>query len=106
MSPVGSACSNDAMANTYTQIYIHIVFAVQDCHNLLPKRHLEELYKYITGILHRREQIPLAIGGMPNHVHVFIGLNPKEALADVVRDVKAGSSKFINDQKWVPGQFR
>ena len=94
------------MANTYTQIYIHIVFAVQGRHNLLPKRHLEELYKYITGILHRREQKLLAIGGMPDHIHVFIGLNPKDALSDVVRDLKAGSSKFINDQNWVPGKFR
>ncbi len=94
------------MANTYTQIYIHTVFAVQGWHNLLPKRHLEELYKYITGILQRREQKLLAIGGMPDHVHVFIGLNPKDALSDVVRDVKAGSSRFINEQKWVPGKFR
>ena len=68
------------MANTYTQIYIHIVFAVQRRYNLLPRRHLEELYKYITGILQRREQKLLAIGGMPDHVHVFIGLNPKVAL--------------------------
>ncbi len=78
------------MANTYTQIYIHIVFTVQGRHNLLPKKHLEELYKYITGILQRREQKLLAIGGMPDHVHVFIGLNPsgrsfKEEYLDMLR---------------------
>lgn len=94
------------MANTYTQIYIQIVFAVQGRHSLLPKRHLEELYKYITGIAQRREQKMLAIGGMPDHVHIFIGLNPKVALSDLVRDVKAGSSGFINEQKWVQGRFR
>ncbi len=94
------------MANTYTQIYIHIVFTVQGRHNLLPKKHLEELYKYITGILQRREQKLLAIGGMPDHVHVFIGLNPKVALSDLIRDMKAGSSGFINEQNWVSGRFR
>jgi len=94
------------MANTYTQIYIHVVFAVQGRHHLLPKKHLEELYKYITGIVQRREQKLLAVGGMPDHVHVFFGLNPRIALSDLVRDVKAGSSGFINDRGWVPGQFR
>ena len=94
------------MANTYTQIYIHIVFTVQGRHNLLPKKHLEELYKYITGILQRREQKLLAIGGMPEHVHVFVSLNPKVALSDLIRDMKAGSSGFINEQNWVSGRLR
>ncbi len=94
------------MANTYTQIYIHIVFAVQDRHSLLPKKHLEEGYKYLTGILKNRGQKPLAIGGMPDHVHLFIGMNPNVALSDLVRDVKASSSGFINEKQWVPGKFR
>ena len=81
------------MANTYTQIYIHIVFAVEGRQNLIAPEHNEELQKYITGIVTARKHKLIAINNMPDHLHMLIGLRPDEALSDLVRDVKAGASK-------------
>ena len=94
------------MANTFTQIYIQIVFTVQGKLNLIHETHKEELHKYITGIVSKRNQKLLAINCMPDHVHVFVGMTPDIALSDLVRDIKAGSSKFINDNKWIRSKFR
>jgi REP element-mobilizing transposase RayT len=93
------------MANTYTQIYIHVVFAVQGRQNLIPKEHKEELHKYITGIVQNKGQKLIAINSMPDHAHVFIGMKPNIALSDLVRDIKNNSSGFINEKKWVRGKF-
>jgi len=93
------------MANTYSQIYIHIIFAVQGRQNLIHKSHREELHKYITGIVQKRGQKMLAVFCMPDHAHLFTGMKPSISISDFVRDVKAGSSKFINDSKWVQGKF-
>ena len=93
------------MANTYTQIYIHVVFAVQGRQSLIPKDHKEELFKYITGIVKNRGQKLIAIKGMSNHVHLFVGLKPNLALSDLIQDVKAASSGFVNEKGWVKGRF-
>jgi len=93
------------MANTYTQIYIHIVFAVQGRQNIIPKEHKEEMHKYMTGIIQNKGQKLIAINSMPDHVHGFIGMKPTIALSDLVRDVKNNSSNFINDKKWIRGKF-
>ena len=93
------------MANTYTQIYIHIVFAVQGRQNIIPKEHKEEMHKYMTGIIQNKGQKLIAINSMPDHVHSFIGMKPTIALSDLVRDVKNNSSNFINDKKWIRGKF-
>lgn len=94
------------MANTYLQIYLHIVFAVQDRMNLIPKQHQEELYKYMTGIVTNKKQKLLAVGGMPDHIHIFIGINHGHSLSDLVRDIKANSSRFINEKHWIRGKFQ
>ena len=93
------------MANTYSQIYIQVVFAVQGRQNILRKEHKEELHKYITGIVTHQKQKLLAVHCMPDHAHVLIGLRPSMALADLVEEVKAHSSKFISEKRWVPGRF-
>lgn len=93
------------MANTYSQIYIQIVFAVRGRENLIAKENQEELHKFITGIVSNREQKLLAIFAMPDHVHILIGMKPNITISDLVRDIKAGSSKFINDSKWINGKF-
>ena len=93
------------MANTYSQIYIHIIFAVQGRQNLIPKKHREELHKYITGIVQNRGQKMLAIFCMPDHSHILTGMKPSISVSDLARDIKAGSSKFINENKWMKGKF-
>jgi putative transposase len=93
------------MANTYTQIYVHVVFAVEGRQNLINPEHNEELQKYITGIVSGQKQKMVAINNVPDHVHLPIGLQPDCALSDLVRSIKAGSSKFINEKRWVKGRF-
>jgi len=103
-APLGAECE-DLMANTYSQIYIQTVFAVDGRLSLIRPEFKEELYKYITGIVRNNNHKLIAINGMSDHVHILIGLKPAMALADLVRDIKADSSDFINRKKWVRGKF-
>lgn len=93
------------MADTYSQIYIQIVFAVKGRANFISPKWKDELYKYITGIIANEGQKLIAINGMPDHIHVLIGLKPTVALSNLVRDVKANSSRLINEKRWVAGKF-
>lgn len=93
------------MANTYTQIYIQIVFAVKGRQNLISKENREELHKFITGIVSNRKQKLFAVLAMPDHVHVLVSMSPNLSISELVRDIKAGSSKFINDKGWMNGKF-
>src|SRR5438105_3825863 len=93
------------MANTYSQVYIQIVFAVQGRADLIQKQNKEELHKYMTGIVRERDQKLLAVHCMPDHTHILVGLRPSTALSDLVRDVKNGSTNFINRSGWVMGRF-
>jgi REP element-mobilizing transposase RayT len=93
------------MPNTYTQIYIQIIFAVKGRQSLIAKHNREELHKYITGIVQNRGQKMLAIFAMPDHTHILVGLKPNITISDLVRDIKAGSSKFINEGNWINGKF-
>lgn len=93
------------MANTYSQIHIQVVFAVQGRESLIPEKHKDEIYKYISGIVRGQSQKLVAINGMPDHLHILIGLRPDKALSDLVRDIKAGSSKFINQRRWLCSRF-
>jgi putative transposase len=93
------------MAGTFTQIYIQVVFAVQYRENLVRKTFKEELNKYIAGIIKGKNQKPIIVNGMPDHIHAFIGLRPSMSISDLVRDIKNNSSNFINDNKFVKGKF-
>ncbi|MGD0337601.1 MAG: IS200/IS605 family transposase [Bacteroidota bacterium] len=93
------------MANTYTQIHIQIVFTVQGKLNLINIKHREEIEKYITGIVQNNGHKLLAIYCMPDHVHIMISYRPNQSLSDLVRDIKANSSRFITEARIVPGKF-
>lgn len=93
------------MANTYTQIYIQIVIVVKGRNCLIPRDEKETLYKYIAGIIRNKKHKLISINGISNHIHILIGLNPSEALSDLIKEVKRCSTNFINEQKWVSGKF-
>lgn len=93
------------MANTYFQIYIHVVFAVEGRQNLIRSEYNDELQKYIVGIVSSQNHKLIAINNMPDHLHLLIGLRPDVSLSDLVGDIKAFSSKFINQKRWVAGRF-
>lgn len=92
------------MANTYTQIHIHVVFAVQN-RNCLIQDWKDDLYKYITGIIRKNDHRLLAINGVSDHVHILFGFRPSQSLSDLMQDVKGSSSKWINKHKLVAGKF-
>jgi REP element-mobilizing transposase RayT len=94
------------MANTYTQIYLQLVFSPIGRENVIPVKHKEELQKYTTGIIQKRTHKLLAINYMSDHVHILIGYKPVQPLPDLLRDIKSNTSKFINDNNWIPGRFK
>jgi len=87
------------MANTYSQIYIQIVFAVKNRDALISSSWEEDLYKYITGIVSNKKQKLLAINGTSDHIHFLIGMKPNCCLSDLVREVKKSSNEFVRDKK-------
>jgi putative transposase len=94
------------MANTYTQIYLQIVFAVKGRQNLIQKSWKDELHKYICGIVNGKQQKVYAIGGIADHIHILVSLKANIAVSDLVRDIKACSSKWINDKGFINGKFQ
>ncbi|HKV41363.1 MAG TPA: IS200/IS605 family transposase [Blastocatellia bacterium] len=93
------------MADTYSQIIIQLVFAVEGRQSLISPEHQEELNKYVTGIVRNKRSKMLAVNGIPDHIHILIGLNPAQAISGLVRDIKADSNEWINSKGWVRGRF-
>ena len=93
------------MANTYTQIHIQFVFAVKHRDGLLHASYKDELYQYIAGIIKNHNHKLLAINGMPDHVHIFIGMRPTQSISDLLQDIKGSSSKWINEKKFLKVKF-
>jgi REP element-mobilizing transposase RayT len=94
------------MANTYTEIYVQIVFTVQGKENLITELIRENVEKYMCGIISNNQSKPISIYCNPDHVHILIGLHPSVSISDMARDIKASSSKWINENNWIKGKFR
>src|SRR6478735_2863169 len=94
------------MANTYTQVHIHSVFAVKYRQALISKVWKEDLHKYITATIQNHGHKLLAINTMPDHIHILTGFRPTQSLSDLMQDVKGSSSKWINDNNLCPGRFQ
>ena len=93
------------MANTYTQLYVHIIFAVKNRIPLIKKEFSEEINQYITGIVKNKNQKVISINCVSDHIHIFVGIKPNISLSDLVRDIKNNSSRFINKKGWISGKF-
>ncbi len=93
------------MADVFSQIYIQTVFAVKNRQALILPEWEEELYKFTTGIVQNRGSKMLAIGGMPDHIHIFIGLKPAESISDLVREIKKATNDFVQDNRLSPFKF-
>lgn len=90
---------------TFSQIYIQVVFAVKGRNSIIRPEWEEELFKYITGIVQNKSQKMLAINGISNHIHFFIGMKPSCCLSDLVREVKKSSNTFIKEKKFTKYKF-
>ena len=93
------------MANTYSQIYIHAIFATKGRHNLIQDEWESVLYAYIGGIINNLGCKTIIVNGYLNHVHTFFELKPSMRLSDIIRDVKNNSSKFLNEKGYSLGRF-
>ena len=93
------------MPDSYSQIYIQIVFAVKHRDALIDLSWEEQLYQYITGIVQNKDQKMIAINGISNHIHLFIGMKLNCCLSDLVREVKKSSNDFINQKQFTRNKF-
>ena len=93
------------MANVYSQVYLQFVFTVKGRLNLINNKHNDELQKYITGVVQNRKHKLIAINNVPDHMHLFVGFGNTQSHADFMEEVKAISSKFINEKHWINGRF-
>ena len=93
------------MPNTYTQLHVHVVFAVQGRGNCITIQWKEKLFQYIAGIITNKNQKLMIINGMTDHLHLLIGYKSDCNLSDLIRDIKSNSSKWINESRWVVGKF-
>jgi len=94
------------MANVFYQISMQLVFAVKNRNALIRPDFSDQLHKYIGGILVNQKHKPLAINSMPDHIHIFFGMNPNSLIPDLVRDIKSDTSLFINQNKLSKFRFQ
>jgi REP element-mobilizing transposase RayT len=93
------------MANTYTQCYVHLVFAVKNREALIQNSWKNELEKYITGIIQNHKHKLLAVGSMPDHIHIFIGYNVNQLIPDLVEEIKTSSNAWVKHKKYSKFRF-
>ena len=87
------------MANTYSQAYFHLVFSPRNRNALICEPWKHELEKYIAGIIQNYNHKLLAIGSMPDHIHIFIGYNTNQLIPDLVENIKTSSNTWINQKR-------
>ena len=93
------------MSDTYTQLYIHYVFAVQNRISLIQPDRKESLNLYILGIVENHHHHLYAINGDPNHLHLLVSMNPNQSPSDLMYQAKRSSSLWINQERLVKEKF-
>lgn len=93
------------MANTYTQLYVHLIFSPKNREALIKKEWKTDLEKYITGIVQNHKHKMLAIGTMPDHIHIFMGYNVNQLIPDLVENIKTSSNLWIKENKLSKHKF-
>jgi REP element-mobilizing transposase RayT len=94
------------MADTYTQLYVHIIFSVKNRERIIPASKKSEIFQYISGIIKNKDLVPIAVNGTQDHLHILLGFRPDVPISKVVQEIKNNSSKQINLNKWVKGRFQ
>lgn len=87
------------MADTYSQSYFHLVFAIKNRDALIKKEWKDEFEKYITGIIQNHGHKLLAIGSMPDHIHIYVGYNLNQLIPDLVEEIKTSSNKWVKEKR-------
>ena len=89
----------------FTQLYIHLVFAVKHRDRLLKEEYRKEIFSYMSGIITNLNHKSIIINGIDDHVHILLGLNPAKTISDTVWEIKRSTSLFINEKKWFKNKF-
>lgn len=90
---------------TFTQLYVQLVFAVNNREALLHKNIRNRVFEYISGIISEMKHKSIIVNGVSNHVHILLGLNPSKSISDTVHGIKRSTSLFINNEKLCLGKF-
>ena len=93
------------MAGTFTNLVYHIIFSTKDREAVLDPETRRELYAYMGGIVREQDGRLLAAGGVADHVHLLALFPAKTAVSDMLREVKSGSSAWLNGRRRVKGRF-
>ncbi len=93
------------MAGTYSQIYLHVVFAVKYRHGLLAASWRPRLLQYLNATIQEEHHKPLCLNGVADHVHLAIGIRPAQSVSELVQRIKQASSRWINDERLTVGKF-
>ncbi len=93
------------MANSYTQIHIHFVFAVKYREAVISNLWKDRLQMYMTAIVQNYGHKLLIINNVPDHIHLLVGMRPKQSISDLMEKVKSDSSAWINDNHLTKGHF-
>ncbi len=93
------------MPNTYTRIYIHVVFAVKYRMPLIGSLWKGRLHRYIAGIIGMQGSKLIIVNSVQDHIHILVGMKPHIALSDLVRDIKRDSTAFINENRMAARKF-
>lgn len=94
------------MANTFSQIYLHIIFSVKDRERLIKVSYRTELYKYISQIVINKGQKLIVINGTEDHLHLVISINPNLSCSELVKSIKISSTKWINEKGFLRTKFQ
>lgn len=93
------------MADTYTQLFVHIIFSPKGRQNLIHEGIRDKIFKYMTGIIKNKKQKPMFINGMSDHIHILAGFTPDISISKLVQDIKTNTTTFIKKQKLIQGNF-
>lgn len=94
------------MPDTFTQIHLQLVFAVKYRAAMIHAQWEIRLYQYMSGIVRNQGHKLIAINGMPDHIHLLLGLRPQQSVSDLVRVIKSDSSEWVNKMSFTNGVFR
>jgi putative transposase len=93
------------MAHRYTRLLCHIVFATKDRLPLLSGQWTGQMHAYLGGIVNNLKGTPIQIGGVADHVHLFVQLPATITVSETVNKLKSNSSRWLNEQPEYPGKF-
>ncbi|WP_346863982.1 IS200/IS605 family transposase [uncultured Draconibacterium sp.] len=93
------------MANTYTQMYVHLVFSPKNRQALIRNEWKNELERYITGIVQNNGHKLLSINAVTDHIHIFIGYNVNQMIPKLVEEIKTSTNAWINENRFSEFHF-